>query len=40
MDRAIIYGMTSLTKRNTKTLMHVGQRKIERLSRAIKITQK
>jgi hypothetical protein len=27
------YGMTSLTKRNTKTLMLVGQRTIERLLR-------
>jgi hypothetical protein len=40
MEKAIIYRMTSLTKRNTKTLMLVGQRKRERLSTAIKIMQK
>jgi hypothetical protein len=34
------YGMTILTKRNSKTLMFVGQIKMERLFTAIKITQK
>ena len=34
------YGMTNLTKRGTKTLMHAGQRKITKLFMDIKIMQK
>ena len=40
MEREMIYGMTNPTKKNIKTLMLVGQRKTEKRSTGIKITQK
>ena len=36
----MIYGMTSSIRKSPKILMHVGQRKMERLFMAIKTTQK